>query len=90
MTTFAYPALFEPGDNPGVVVVTFPDVPEAIIEGDGIDDARRMAADGLGVALLGYMRAGRPLPGPRRAAKGQEMISVEPEVAAVLGAYSDG
>ena len=84
MRTFAYPALFEPGDEAGVVVVSFPDIPEAITEGDGRADAQHMAADALGTALLAYVRAGRPLPRPRRSATGLEAVAVEPEVAAKL------
>jgi antitoxin HicB len=92
MKTFAYPAMFEPGDGDGVVVVSFPDVPEAITEGDGMDDARRMAADSLGTALLVYVRAGRSLPRASRSAKDLEIVAVEPEVAAklaVLIAFAD-
>ncbi|HMN88161.1 MAG TPA: type II toxin-antitoxin system HicB family antitoxin [Bauldia sp.] len=84
MKTFAYPATFEPGDAPGVVVVTFPDLPEVITEGDGPEDARRMAADALGTALLAYARAGRRMPRASRAGKGRELVAVEPEVAAKL------
>lgn len=84
MMTFAYPATFEPGDAPGVVVATFPDVPEAITEGDGAEGARQMAADALGTALLAYVRAGRPLPRAGRAGRGRELVAVEPEVAAKL------
>ena len=78
MQTFTYPALFEPGDAVGVVVASFPDIPEAITEGEGRADARRMAADALGTALLAYVRAGRALPRPGRIAKGLEAIAVEP------------
>lgn len=84
MLTFSYPAVFEPGDTDGIVVATFPDVPEAITEGDGIEDARLMAADALGVALLAYVRAGRRLPRAGRAGKGREAVAVAPEVAAKL------
>ncbi len=83
MKTFAYPAVFEPGENEGVVVVSFPDVPEAITEGDGMADALHMAADALGVALLAYVRGGRPLPRAGTRGKG-EPVMVEPEVAAKL------
>jgi antitoxin HicB len=84
MQTFTYPARFEPGDNAGVVVASFPDVPEAITEGEGYADARRMAADALGTALLAYVRSGRALPRPGRVARGLEPIAVEPDVAAKL------
>jgi len=84
MQTFSYPALLEPGDEAGVIVASFPDVPEAITEGDGRADASRMAADALGTALLAYVRAGRLLPLPSRVAEGLVAITVGPEVAAKL------
>lgn len=83
MKTFVYPAVFGPGDHEGVVVVSFPDVPEAITEGDGMADAMRMASDALGVALLAYVRAGRALPKASARGKG-EPVGVEPDVAAKL------
>ena len=39
MRTFAYPVRFEPGDKPGVSVITFRDVPEAITQGELEEDA---------------------------------------------------
>ncbi len=91
-TFYAFPAVFEPGDDPGNVVVTFPDVPEAITQGAGEADARAMAADALGVALLGILHAKRPLPRPSKPAKGQPMVHVAPDLAAklaVLEAFRD-
>jgi antitoxin HicB len=49
MMTFVYRARFEPGEKRGIVV-TFPDVPEAITEGRNEADARRQAEEAL--ALL--------------------------------------
>ena len=80
--TFTYRAMFEPGENDGVVVVTFPDVPEAITEGQGEAEALREAEDALGVALLSYPLRGLPLPRPR--ARSGITITVAPEVAAKL------
>ena len=40
MQTFAYAAEFEPGDERGVIVVSFPDVPEAISQDNDQADAR--------------------------------------------------
>ena len=80
--TFRYPASIEPGDESGFVV-SFPDVPEAITEGDTREAAIAMGADALGLALLVYAREGRPLPKPR--AKGEFVpIAVDPDVAAKL------
>lgn len=44
-----YPAVFSPEGK--FYNVTFPDVPEAITFGEGIDEAVRMAQDALGLAL---------------------------------------
>jgi antitoxin HicB len=52
MKPFVFAATFEPGDKSGVIVVTFPDVPEAITQGTGIADARARAEEALGLALL--------------------------------------
>lgn len=79
--TYGYAAQFEPGDNPGITVVTFPDVPEAITEGEGMPDARQQAADALGTALLAYVRMGRPLPETKTLG---EVISPPADIAAKL------
>jgi antitoxin HicB len=82
MRTFTSGAVFEPGDKRGIVV-TFPDVPEAITQGDDEPDACAQAEDALGLALLSYPSRGLPLPKPRKA-KGLKLISVVPDVAAKL------
>lgn len=80
--TFTYRAALEPGQKDGIVVVTFPDVPEAITEGRGEADALQEAEDALGVALLSYPLRGLALPKPR--ARNGCAITVTPEVAAKL------
>ena len=47
MQPFVYPATLTPEEQEGGFVVTFPDVPEAITQGDDVTDARRQAADCL-------------------------------------------
>lgn len=81
MRTYAYPVLLEPGDDPAVTVVTFPDFPEAITEGVGDIEARANAAEALGVVMLEYLRQGRKLPMP---SEGQTIIAPEPDVAAKI------
>lgn len=81
-TFYRYRAHLEGGDSPDVIVVTFPDVPEAITEGGTMDEARSNAADALGTALLAYIRAGRALP---VASDGEGLpVTVEPDIAAKL------
>ncbi|RJF70707.1 type II toxin-antitoxin system HicB family antitoxin [Rhodopseudomonas palustris] len=92
MKTYAYAADFEPGDTKGVVVVSFPDVPEAITQGDGMLDARAQAEEALGLALLSYPRRGLPLPEATNRRKSSIIVAVAPEVAAklaVLEAFAD-
>ena len=48
----------------GGFTVTFPDVPEAITEGDTEAEARERAEDALVTALSFYTEEGRPLPVP--------------------------
>ena len=45
MHTFVYPARFERGEKPGVVVITFRDLSEAITQGKG--KGRALAGGGL-------------------------------------------
>ena len=84
MKTYAYAAEFEPGDRRGVIVVSFPDVPEAITQGDDMADARAQAEEALGLALLSYPQRGLPLPKAKAKAKRLITIAVAPEVAAKL------
>jgi antitoxin HicB len=67
-----------------VVVVSFPDVPAAIRQGDDMTDARAQAEEALGLALLTYPERGLPMPKPRTKGKGLTMVAVAPDVAAKL------
>ncbi|MBZ0139950.1 MAG: type II toxin-antitoxin system HicB family antitoxin [Pseudorhodoplanes sp.] len=92
MKTFAYRARFEKGDRRGNVVVTFPDLPEAVTQGRSISDARSMAEEALGLVLLAYLEQGRALPKPRAKGRNLVEIAVVPDVAAkiaVLEAFRD-
>ena len=60
----AYPALFEPEDEG--FVVTFPDIPEAITEGDSPAEAMEYAVDALQTALSEYINRRREIPLPGR------------------------
>lgn len=60
---YVYPALFQPEPDGGFLV-TFPDVPEAITQGDDFPEAMASASDALGLALRGYLVDGRSLPTP--------------------------
>ena len=83
MRTYTYGALFERGAKSGIVV-SFPDVPEAITQGRDEADARSMAAEALGMVLLTYLEQDRALPKPSKRRKELAAITVEPEIAAKL------
>jgi predicted RNase H-like HicB family nuclease len=51
----------------GMVIATFPDVPEAIGCGRDDEEAREEGLKALEAALEGYEAAGEPLPLPRAA-----------------------
>lgn len=82
MRTYSYAAELTAGEVDGVVVVSFADVPEAITEGDGEDEALLAAEDALGLALLSYPLRGLPVPvaEPRPG----PIVTVSPEVGAKL------
>ena len=83
MHTFTYPAIFEPGDEGGFVV-TFPDCPEVITQGDDQADAYAMAAEALGLVLLHYLLMKRALPAASNPKQGQVAVTVDPELAAKI------
>lgn len=83
MRSYVYRAQFERGARRGYVV-SFPDVPEAITQGRDMAEARAMAEEALGLALLTYLMRGLPLPKTRAAAKRLVPIAVAPDVAAKL------
>jgi len=82
-----YAYLFDLVPQPeGGFTVTFPDVPEAITEGDTEDEARGRAEDALVTALSFYTDEARPLPTPS-AARGRPVAIVPPLVAAKLALH---
>jgi antitoxin HicB len=84
MRTFVYHARFEPGEKRGIVV-SFPDVPEAITQSDDEADAYAQAEEALGLAPLTYPARGLPLPRVKaHRGEGLVPVAVEAEVAAKL------
>jgi antitoxin HicB len=82
---YAYPYNMEPQPEGGFTV-TFPDVPEAITEGDTAGEARSRAEDALVAALSFYTDDARTLPTPS-AARGRPVAMVPPLVAAKLALH---
>lgn len=70
-----YPAKFEAADEGGYVV-TFRDIPEAITQGDDMEDAMEMARDALQSAMEFYFEDGRRVPEPSNLEAGEHLISL--------------
>src|SRR5487761_2484446 len=79
--SFAYPVVLEKAPEGGFVV-QFPDVPEALTQGEDKAEALARAVDALETALEFYTGAGRDLPKARRPKRNQPVVS--PSTLAVL------
>ncbi len=76
-----FPALFDPAPEGGFTV-TFRDVPEAITEGDTLEEAEAMALDALVTAIEFYFSDGRPVPTPSKAKAGERVVALPASVVA--------
>jgi antitoxin HicB len=63
----SYPARITPGEG-GLVLLTFPDVPEAVVCAEGEQAALERASEVLDIVLAGYEAEHRPIPSPSRMA----------------------
>lgn len=82
---FDYPVILTPDD--GTVLVTFPDVPEAITFGMDEGEALLNAIDALETGLSFYVDARKPLPVASQPAAGQKTVSPSALECAKLGVY---
>ncbi|HWG19224.1 MAG TPA: type II toxin-antitoxin system HicB family antitoxin [Terracidiphilus sp.] len=76
-----YPARLK-AEEEGGYVVTFPDIPEAITQGEDVEDALMHAADALESALDFYFEDRRPVPAPSKPKRGQYLVELPVSVAA--------
>lgn len=82
---FNYPVNLTKDGNS--ILVTFPDVPEAITFGADEDEALLQAVDALETALSFYVEARKPLPAPGKAKRGQRTVRPSVLEGAKLGVY---
>ena len=75
------------GNGAGGWVVSFPDVPEALTEGDSQEEIAANAADALETALLGYMKDGIDLPRASKLRRGDPVAALPVQTAAKLAFY---
>ena len=81
-----YPIVLE-AQPEGGFVVTFPDVPEAITQGEDEDEALMYAIDALETALSFYVDDRKPLPVPSKPKRGQKTVRPSALECAKLGVY---
>ena len=83
---FAYPVILTPDEADGGFVVTFPDLPEAITQGDTTAEALAEAADALDEAIAGRIRRGDRIPSPSPT-KNRHVVPVPALTAAKAALY---
>lgn len=81
-----YPVVLE-AQPEGGFVVTFPDVPQAITQGEDEEEALLYAVDALETGLSFYMDDRKPLPVPSRPKRGQKTVRPSALECAKLGVY---
>ena len=84
---YAYPCEIA-SDEDGELVVTFPDVPEAVTGGGDRAETLLLAADALSTALGGYVQGERDIPQPSTASPDQELVAVPAVMTAKLALYT--
>jgi predicted RNase H-like HicB family nuclease len=87
---YSYPCIMEPEDDEkykGWFNVSFPDLEGAFTSGRDWKTAMIMAEDCMVVSLASYVDRQKELPTPSAWAKGQEIMTVQPLIAAQLNLY---
>lgn len=72
----SYPVKLTADKECGGFVVTFPDIPEAITQGETIEEVMEMAQNALETALDFYFDDRRPVPVPSKPKRGQRLVSL--------------
>ncbi|HEX4007758.1 MAG TPA: type II toxin-antitoxin system HicB family antitoxin [Acidobacteriaceae bacterium] len=72
----AYPVRLTPDRESGGYVVNFPDIPEALTQGETVEEALQQAQDALETALDFYFDERRAVPMPSRPKRGQRTVAL--------------
>ena len=78
----AYPVKLKLDQESGGYVVSFPDIPEAITQGEIVDEALAMAAEALETAMNFYFESKRMVPLPSVPKRRQRVIELPASVSA--------
>ena len=74
---YIYPVILTEDKDDGGYVVTCRDLPEAITQGDTIEEALEATADALDEAICGCINHGRDIPEPSAKQTGERLVSVQ-------------
>lgn len=88
MRSYKYPANFMPADEGGFVI-TFPDVPEVVTQGESVQDCVREASDALEEAIIGRINIGEEIPVPSAIRRGQYAIPLPAQSALKAALYEE-
>jgi len=77
-----FPVTLTPDKADGGFVVTFPDIPEAITQGETREEALAMAQEALEAALEFYFEDKRAVPTPSKPKRGQPVIELPASLSA--------
>ena len=77
-----FPVTLTPDKSDGGFVVTFRDIPEAITQGETVEDALFMAKDALETAMEFYFEDKRCVPAPSKPKRGQHTIELPTSLSA--------
>lgn len=77
-----FPVKLTPDKADGGFVVTFPDIPEAITQGESIEESLEMAQEALESALEFYFDDKRAVPAPSKPKRGQKVIELPASLSA--------
>lgn len=87
MQNFVYPATLTPDTKDGRVVVRFVDFPEAITQGENIQDALQETADCLEEAVANRIVMDLPVPAPSAINEGQYAVTLPIQMTAKAALY---
>ena len=69
-----FPVTLTPDEADGGFVVTFQDIPEAITQGETVEEALAMAQEALETAMEFYFEDNRAVPAPSKPKRGQHVV----------------
>lgn len=71
-----FPVTLTPDEADGGFVVTFRDIPEAITQGETVEEALAMAHEALETAIEFYFEDNRAVPTPSKPQRGQHVVEL--------------